>query len=146
MGYRRVIVGSDGSATAELAVREAAKLAAAFGAEVVIVTAYSPDPETAKAHDSAPEEIAYLVSDVHAAEELLAGAKAAALAAGAPKVRIHAESGDPATILINAAEELSGDLIVVGSVGMTSRFALGAVPNKVTHHAPCDVLIVQTAS
>jgi nucleotide-binding universal stress UspA family protein len=54
--------------------------------------------------------------------------------------------GDPAEMLIEAAEDTGGDLIVVGSKGMASatRFVLGSVPNKVSHHAPCDVIIVHT--
>jgi nucleotide-binding universal stress UspA family protein len=44
------------------------------------------------------------------------------------------------------AEETGADLIVVGNKGMTGaeRFLLGSVPNKVSHHAPCSVLIVRT--
>ena len=40
----------------------------------------------------------------------------------------------------------SADLIVVGNKGMTGakRFLLGSVPNKVSHHAPCSVLIIRT--
>jgi nucleotide-binding universal stress UspA family protein len=44
------------------------------------------------------------------------------------------------------AEERGSDLIVVGNKGMTGakRFLLGSVPNKVSHHAPCSVLIIRT--
>jgi nucleotide-binding universal stress UspA family protein len=37
-------------------------------------------------------------------------------------------------------------MIVVGSKGMHGgrRFLLGNVPNKVSHHAPCSVMIVRT--
>ena len=56
-------------------------------------------------------------------------------------------AADPASLLIDAADDSGGDVIVVGSKGMTSakRFVLGSVPNKVSHHAPCDVVIVHTA-
>ncbi len=39
-----------------------------------------------------------------------------------------------------------GDLLVVGNKGMTGakRFLLGSVPNKVSHHAPCSVMIIRT--
>ena len=38
------------------------------------------------------------------------------------------------------------DLVVVGNKGMTGarRFLLGSVPNNISHHAPCSVLIVKT--
>jgi nucleotide-binding universal stress UspA family protein len=55
--------------------------------------------------------------------------------------------GDPAQGLIDVAETTHADLIVVGSRGMHGgrRFLLGNVPNKVSHHAPCSVMIVRTA-
>jgi len=58
----------------------------------------------------------------------------------------HAREGDPADAILDVAEETGADLIVVGNKGMTgvSRFLLGSVPNKIAHHAPCDVLIVRT--
>ncbi len=58
----------------------------------------------------------------------------------------HAREGDPADAILDVAEELGADLIVVGNKGMTGakRFLLGSVPNKVSHHAPCSVLIVRT--
>ena len=58
----------------------------------------------------------------------------------------HARKGDPADAIIGLAEELGTDLIVVGNKGLTGarRFLLGSVPDKVSHHAPCSVLIVYT--
>ena len=54
----------------------------------------------------------------------------------------------PYTDELNArmAEERGADLIVVGNKGMTGarRFLLGSVPNKISHHAPCSVLIIRT--
>ena len=58
----------------------------------------------------------------------------------------HARQGDPADAILDVAEETKADLIVVGNKGMTGarRFLLGSVPNKVSHHAPCSVLIIRT--
>ena len=52
----------------------------------------------------------------------------------------------PRTRFLDVAEEQGAELIVVGNKGMTGakRFLLGSVPNKVSHHAPCSVLIVRT--
>lgn len=145
-GYRRVVVGTDGSESAMGAVREAAELVGAFGAELVVVTAYVHDPAVSDARAEAPEEIRWRITDVGAAEEHADQARAAAHEAGAKKVRVRAESGDPADVLITVAEDTGADCIVVGSRGMGSptRFLLGSVPNRVSHHAPCDVLIVHT--
>ena len=61
-------------------------------------------------------------------------------------VKTHAREGDPADAILDVAEEQGADLIVVGNKGMTGakRFLLGSVPNKVSHHAPCTVMIIRT--
>ena len=62
------------------------------------------------------------------------------------EVQTIARQGEPADAILDVAEEQNADLIVVGNKGMTGakRFLLGSVPNKVSHHAPCSVLIVRT--
>ena len=62
------------------------------------------------------------------------------------EVETYARQGDPADAILDVAEETDADLIVVGNKGMTGakRFLLGSVPNKVSHHAPCSVLIIRT--
>ena len=62
------------------------------------------------------------------------------------KVRTFARQGEAADAILDVAEEEDADLIIVGNKGMTGakRFLLGSVPNKVSHHAPCSVLIVRT--
>ena len=61
-------------------------------------------------------------------------------------VNTYARQGDPADAILDVAEEQEADLIVVGNKGMTGakRFLLGSVPNKISHHAPCSVLIIRT--
>jgi nucleotide-binding universal stress UspA family protein len=62
------------------------------------------------------------------------------------KVETYAREGDPADAVLDVAEEKSADLVLVGNRGMTGarRFLLGSVPNKISHHAPCSVLIIRT--
>ncbi len=62
------------------------------------------------------------------------------------KVETHPLNGDPADALLATAEQVHADLIVVGNRGMSGmkRFVLGSVPNKVSHHCPCSLLIVDT--
>ena len=148
MGYRNVVVGTDGSETAERAVREAARVAASFDARLTIVTAYQHNPEAeARAQADVPEDLQWVVTDVHAADEKAQRGREIAKQEGVRQVTIKSEAGDPAAAIIEAAESTGGDLIVVGSKGMSSpaRFVLGNIPNKVSHHAPCDLLIVHTA-
>ena len=61
-------------------------------------------------------------------------------------VKFAARQGNPADAILDVAEEERADLIVVGNKGMAGarRFLLGSVPNKISHHAPCSVLIVRT--
>ena len=148
MPYRNVVVGTDGSETAELAVRHAAELAKAFGARLTVVTAFTPQPEEeAKRLQAAPEDVRWAITDATSAEERARQARAIAHDIGVDDVVLQVETGDPASLLIDAADDSGADVIVVGSKGMTSakRFVLGSVPNKVSHHAPCDVVIVHTA-
>jgi len=148
MPYRNVVVGTDGSETAELAVRHAAELAKAFGARLTVVTAFIPRPEEeSKRLQEAPEDVRWAITDATSADEHARRARATARDMGVDDVVLRVDSGDPASLLIDAADDSGGDVIVVGSKGMTSakRFVLGSVPNKVSHHAPCDVVIVHTA-
>lgn len=149
MSYQRVLVGTDGSATAAEAVRHAAELASSFDAELLIVTAFLPQPPDAlRLEEEPPEELRWTITDSAIAEEHASAARGIALDAGVENVHVRAERGDPAIALVNVAEESGVDVIVVGSKGMASasRFLLGSVPNKVSHHAPCDVLIVHTVN
>ena len=76
---------------------------------------------------------------------MLEQAAGAAHAAGV-EADCYARRGDPAEAILDVAAEQRAGLIVVGSKGMhgTRRFLLGSVPDKISHHAPCSVLIVRT--
>jgi nucleotide-binding universal stress UspA family protein len=152
VGYRRVLVGTDGSESASGAVQHAAKLAAASGAELIIATAFVSASPHAKEleleREQAPDDIRWAITTVGEADDKTAAARELAHQAGgaALKVRTRSAAGDPASALLSVAEELSCDVIVVGNRGMAGagRFLLGSVPNRISHHAPCDVLIVNT--
>jgi nucleotide-binding universal stress UspA family protein len=137
MPYSTVVVGTDGSATAEDAVKHAGKLAADHGARLVIVTAY----------EAQSDDMKWALTDRSQAEEKAMYGKALATELGATSVTAQAVSGSPSDVLLETATDVGADVIVVGSKGLTgaSRFVLGSVASAVSHHAPCDVLIVQTA-
>jgi nucleotide-binding universal stress UspA family protein len=141
---RSIVVGTDGSAPADEAVRQATDLAGHEGARLHLVTAY-PDPQmlrermTGGAHTET-------VDLREVADALLKRAARDALAKGID-VETHVREGDPADVIIDVANEQHADLIVVGSRGLTGikRFLLGSVSTKVSHHAPCSVMIVRAA-
>jgi nucleotide-binding universal stress UspA family protein len=149
MAYRRMIVGTDGSDTAEIAVRHAGRLAAASGAALTVVSAYEgTEDELARTQaDRLPEDIRWTLTDRAQAEALARRGRDLACAEGADDVAVRADAGQPPDILLAVASQFAADLIVVGSRGLTSpaRFVLGSVAGSIAHHAPCDVLIVQTS-
>src|SRR3954454_14216785 len=144
--FRSIVVGTDGSDTARQAVRQAIELARAVGARIELVSAYEPVSE-ARLRESihVPEDLQWMINpreDVQATLEQAAGE----IRAAGVEVEVFARQGDPADAILDVAEERGSDLIVVGNKGMTGakRFLLGSVPNKVSHHAPCSVLIIRT--
>ena len=145
--FSSIVVGTDGSETARKAVREAVELAKSVGASLDIVSAYEPVSNQRLREESrqAPEDLQWMVNPREDVEATLRDASERVDAAGV-KVNTYAREGDPADAILDVAEERGADLIVVGNKGMTGakRFLLGSVPNKVSHHAPCSVLIIRT--
>ncbi|HEY5013512.1 MAG TPA: universal stress protein [Acidimicrobiia bacterium] len=150
--YNAIVVGTDGSGTASIAVEEATKLAALTGSTLHVVHA---------THRRSPGVIAFAasggMSELEAKEknkEIVAEshricetASALARGLGVP-VQTHAAAGEAADALVAVAVEVGADLVVVGNRGMSGprRFVLGSVPNTVSHHCPCSLLIVDTTS
>jgi len=120
-----------------VAVAHATELARLFGATLHVVSVDKPMARSAAARVPLDD----LTEDARNA--LRRGADPAR-AAGV-RVETHALIGAPAHMLVELAEKLHADVIVVGNRGMVgSRRFLGSVPNAVAHHAPCSVLIVET--
>ena len=145
--YSCIVVGTDGSDTAAEAVRQAAELARIHGARLHLVSAYSPTlrAKLQAERELLPEEERWMASPGEQAERVLTEAAKGAEASGIA-VETHSLPGDPAEVIIELAENLEAELVVVGNKGMTgiTRFLLGSVPSKVAHHASCSVLIVRT--
>lgn len=145
--FRSIVVGTDGSETAEEAVRQAADLAKTVGATLEIVSAYEPVPAQRLREErrDAPEDLQWAINPREDVDVALQAAAAPAREAGV-QVNVYPRQGDPADAILDVAEEREADLIVIGNKGMrgAKRFLLGSVPNKVSHHAPCSVLIIRT--
>ena len=145
--FRSIVVGTDGSDTATQAVHQAIELARAVGARIELVSAYEPVSDARLREDSiqVPEDLQWIVNPREDVDGTL-GAAAREVRAAGVAVEVFARQGDPADAILDVAEERGSDLIVVGNKGMTGakRFLLGSVPNKVSHHAPCSVLIIRT--
>ena len=146
--FSSILVGTDGSATAAAAVGEAIVLASKVGARLTIVSAYEPISELRlrEERQSAPADAQWMVNQREDVLAVLEKSREQATAGGVGEIETFARQGDAADAILDIAEEQGCDLIVVGNKGMTGakRFLLGSVPNKISHHAPCSVLIVRT--
>jgi len=142
--YKVIVVGTDGSERAAVAVAHAFELAKMSGATLHAIQVVHPAVK-AGFSDSSGGQLELDKMREHAEksrEKLLAEAARRGVAA-----EVHDVPGDDvADTIVKAAENLGSDLIVVGNRGMSgvSRFVLGSVPNKVSHHCPCSLLIVNT--
>src|SRR3954469_7399713 len=145
--FRSIVVGTHGSDTAGRAVEEAIDLAKAVGAALCVVSAYEPVPKARLREEArqTPPGLQWMVKPREEVGETWSGAADRVRSAGV-EVETFAREGDPADAILDVAEERDADLIVVGNKGMTGarRFLLGSVPNKVSRHAPCSVLIIRT--
>jgi len=142
--YQTIVVGTDGSKRAAVAVAQALALAKMSGATLHVIHVARPA--------TAGFEVGFAATVVaeanwlhdqgdHVCAQVLAEAKRQGVPA-----EMHSVDGDPADMLLRVAEFVDADLVVVGNHGMSGikRFALGSVPNKVSHHCPCSLLIVNT--
>lgn len=135
MSSRPIVVGTDGSATARLAVDKAGEVARALGATAHIVCV----PGALEAYEW-PARISAQQIVVAAAERLQSQGVTA-------ETHLPKDQGDAGLALVAVAEEEHAQMIVVGNKGMTGlRRLLGSLPNTVSHQARCDVLIVPTQS
>jgi nucleotide-binding universal stress UspA family protein len=145
--FGSIVVGTDGSETAGEAVRQATQLAKSVGDSIDLVSAYEP-VSNARLREEAqqvPKDLEWSVNPREDVDATLNEAATQIKEAGVD-VQTYAREGDPADAILDVAEERNAGLIVVGNKGMTGakRFLLGSVPNKVSHHAPCSVMIIRT--
>jgi nucleotide-binding universal stress UspA family protein len=140
----KIVVGSDGSDTAKQAVDEAMRIAKALGAELHVVMS---NHSLRGAHVvGAPQGAVPVYGSMHEGlpaaviDEAVAAARISGIAAEG-----HVIDRDPADALLQVAGEVGASTIVVGNKGMSGgRRLLGSVPNKISHEAHCNVLIVAT--
>ena len=139
-GVGRVMVATDRSETAERAVRWAAAMAERYEAELYLVQVVMPRNPAATEGGQAEATRA-----AAAAKELAEHVHGLAGSRGHARVVMD---DDPARAIVTAAEEAGVDTLVVGNAGMAGRkeFLLGNVPNRISHNARCNVIIVNTTA
>jgi nucleotide-binding universal stress UspA family protein len=140
-----IVVGTDGSKTARVAVAEAMRLAGKLDVPVHVVSAY--EPLRGARVSGAPDSEARGWSPMSDAEvdATLSEIEVMGRTREIP-VTTHAKRHDPVDAILGVADEVDAGMIVVGSRGMhgARRLSLGNVPNQISHKAHCNVLIVNT--
>ncbi len=144
--YQAVVVGTDGSDSSFRAVDRAAQIAAGAGAKLILATAYFPQSEEQGGSNALKEE-SYKLAGNAPIYDILHDARDRAKAAGAQDVEEKAVVGAPVEALVDLAEEVGADLLVVGNVGLSTVAGrlLGSVPANVARRSKSDVLIVHTS-
>lgn len=146
MMAKKVLTGVDNSDTALRAAEKAATLAAALGAELHILSAYTVNM-TESVRISHPEAYERVVGQYAANAERTASTVAEALHLSGIQLPISTGSaeGPPAAALLREADEIGADMIVVGNkrVQGFTRF-LGSIARTIASEAHCDLYIVNT--
>jgi nucleotide-binding universal stress UspA family protein len=145
--FSNIVVGSDGSATANVALEKAVELARATGARLHVVAVAQSSSMLVAADVSGLSSWATPEWDSEARQAVdTVLSDAVRLAGDGVEVNTHGILGDPGRAILDVARAYGADLIVVGNRGMKgARRILGSVPNAVSHGADCSVLIVRTS-
>ena len=134
-----VAVGTDGSTTADEAVKQAAEIARRFDARLVLLSAFDYGDGAPVGDDI---ELQWVSNPSARVKSMLEGT-GANLRSGGIECETQFGGGEPAEVLVRLATDCGADLLVIGNKGMQRR-VLGSVPNSVTHQADCSVLVVKT--
>lgn len=148
----KILLATDGTKQSESAIEMLKKLAVGDGDKIKIVSVIDMAvpmaidiyggylPDTTELEKSARENAAKILEQTTATVQSFFDGK---------DVEISSEVlfGSPDSRIVEAAEAMQPDLIVVGSHGYSrwERLLLGSVSDSVIHHAPCSVLVVRSA-
>jgi nucleotide-binding universal stress UspA family protein len=135
----KIAVGTDGTATANEAVKQAAGFARQFGAKLFLLSVID---ESAGGSAGDDVELQWASNPAARVRSILERLEEDLNLEGI-ETETRAAPGDPGKVLVQLAEECGADLLVIGNKGMQRR-VLGSVPNTVTHRANCSVLVVKT--
>jgi nucleotide-binding universal stress UspA family protein len=146
----KILLATDGTKHSDSALEMAGNMKLSAGDEIKIVSVVdmaiplSVDiyagylPTTAEIEKTAQEN----------AEKILQSASEKIRQSFADSVSVSTEVllGSPESRIVETAEEMPADLIIVGSHGYNrwERLLLGSVSDSVVHHSPCSVLVVRS--
>src|SRR5437773_6366614 len=110
--FGTIVVGTDGSETANEAVRQATELAKSVGASIDLVSAYEPvsSARLREEQQQVPKDLEWTINPREDVDATLKDAQESIKEAGV-NVTIHAREGDPADAILDVAEERDAGLI-----------------------------------
>jgi nucleotide-binding universal stress UspA family protein len=131
----KILLAADGSEDARLAARAAANLSDKTGAQLHVVHAWRSVPHPVIEPGNLEKDASRLLQEE---SEFVADA-------GGAVSEAHLVMGAPVDAILDLAEEIDADLIVVGSRGRgpLGRLLLGSVSEGVVHHAALPVLVLR---
>jgi len=144
MPYKRILVAIDGSKASFTALQKAVELAKTLNAELYGITVVPqvadflglPTPSTQGMVDVVLENAKQL------RERVLDQVRGM----GFKMAEYYVEVGSPSNIILDKAEEIGADLIVVGRRGISgiARVLIGSVSSKIVRAAKRDVLVIES--
>jgi nucleotide-binding universal stress UspA family protein len=145
--YQQILLCADGSEGCVKAAQATAEIAKRFGSRITVLSVFFPTPLLAS-FGEAPEAAACLDTVISIGEdqhEAIQSAARKVLAEAGVQAEELREFGHPVDTIVNTAQQLKADLVVMGSRGMSGfkSLLLGSVSDGVLHHAHSPVLIVR---
>lgn len=138
--YASIVVALDGSQQSMEALKHAHAIAESFGSKLVLVHAFPP---TSDLRDALHYNNLVAMRTIEG--QAIIDAAREQLGRVGLEIEEDLLEGPAAEAILSAADTRNPDLIVMGSRGMGSLKGLvfGSVSTKVSHYAPCPVLVVR---
>jgi nucleotide-binding universal stress UspA family protein len=139
---KTILVAVDGSEYSDKAVQYGSEIGPPLGAEVLLLYVVPMLVSATPYHDTVSDQPFLALQKV--GEDILTRSKKLAEENGC-EVTDLISHGDPASRIIEIAEEREVDIIIMGSRGVSGikRLFVGSVSDKVMKDAPCPVLVVR---
>ncbi|TXT55689.1 MAG: hypothetical protein BAJATHORv1_30069 [Candidatus Thorarchaeota archaeon] len=139
---KTILVAIDGSEHSDKAVRYACSMGPLLEAEVILLNVVPMLVSATPYHDTVSDQPFLALQKL--GEDILENAKKIANSLNCPVTDLISH-GDPASRIIEIAEERDADIIIMGSRGVSGikRLFVGSISDKVAHHASCPVMLVR---
>ena len=139
LGWKRILVGTDGSKYSGIAINKAIDFAKAYGGSLVVLSVVDVPTEFYAEAPKAVEDM------IRKAREYTSAVKKQAEADGV-KAESFVGEAEAWEAIVKLAHDQEVNMVVVGSHGRTGlrRLLMGSVTEKVIGHAPCPVLVVKS--